>query len=57
MPTFYNYQFAKKGINESFSIREKEKITIKDRKFKVEKMPFYIKSKNSSKSLDNYRRN
>ncbi|HHB94511.1 MAG TPA: transposase, partial [Campylobacterales bacterium] len=39
-------QFAKKGINESFSIREKEKITIKDRKFKVEKMPFYIKMRN-----------
>ena len=39
-------QFAKKGVNESFSIREKEKITIKDRKFKVEKMPFYIKMRN-----------
>ncbi len=39
-------QFAKKGINESFSIREKEKITLKDRKFKVEKMPFYIKMRN-----------
>jgi len=39
-------KFAKKGINESFSIREKEKITIKDRKFKVEKMPFYIKMRN-----------
>ena len=39
-------QFAKKGINESFSIREKEKITVKDRKFKVEKMPFYIKMRN-----------
>ena len=33
-------KFAKKSINESFSIREKEKINIKDRKFKVEKMPF-----------------
>ena len=41
-------QFAKKGINESFSIREKEKITIKDRKFKVEKMPFYIKMRSKS---------
>ncbi|SFV61293.1 Mobile element protein [hydrothermal vent metagenome] len=39
-------QFAKKGINESFSIREKEKITIKDRKFKIEKMPFFIKMRN-----------
>ncbi len=39
-------KFAKKGINESFAIREKEKITIKDRKFKVEKMPFYIKMRN-----------
>jgi putative transposase len=39
-------RFTKKGINESFSIREKEKITIKDRKFKVEKMPFYIKMRN-----------
>ena len=39
-------QFARKGVNESFSIREKEKITVKDRKFKIEKMPFYIKMRN-----------
>ncbi len=39
-------KFAKKGVNESFSIREKEKITVKDRKFKIEKMPFYIKMRN-----------
>jgi len=39
-------KFAKKGINESFSIREKEKITVKDRKLKIEKMPFYIKMRN-----------
>jgi putative transposase len=32
-------KFAKKNINESFAIREKEKIKIKDRKFRFEKLP------------------
>ena len=41
MPTF-----SKKGVNESFSIREKEKIKVKDRSFTIEKMPFSIKMRN-----------
>jgi len=31
--------FAKRGINESFAIREKEKIRVNGRKFKFEKLP------------------
>jgi len=31
--------FARKGINESFAIREQEKIRVKGKRFKFEKMP------------------
>jgi putative transposase len=38
--------FARKGINESFAIREQEKIRVKGKRFKFEKMPTLIKMRN-----------
>lgn len=36
-------QFKKRGIHDSFSIREKEKFTVNGRKLKIERLPIQIK--------------